>query len=839
MNETLDSNECLQVFIRCRPLLQSEMLLPIPVEVHPEVNKIIVRDVGGNKNAVKAFSFDKVFGPEAEQDLVYNNVAAPLIQEVLMGFNCTILAYGQTGTGKTFTIEGDRNAALNNTTKHSQAGIIPRSMEHIFEELAKQECDFEVNVSFLELYNEEIFDLLSKSDDLTKLKLYDSSKGSVRVQGLEMRNVNSMKDVYDVLDKGCKKRRKAFTLLNKMSSRSHTLFTVNVKMRERSTTIEKIKTGKLNLVDLAGSENIGRSGAVEKRAREAGLFLGNINQSLLALGRVITALCENAIHVPYRESKLTRLLRDSLGGQTKTTVIATISPSLFHLDETLNTLEYALRAKNIMNKPEVNAQVSATALTRDYLEKICCLEEQIKELSSKVNFQVDPDNVKNLEAAIATKSKELREEIEIKEKLMAESQELDILILKQRETLHSQKLELQKCISDQVEIAERLAQEQEEIRSEERELLILEPVMAKLHETLHKVLKEKEEITDEVKKMEETTSEVVNENSRLQKQFSSMCRAQRKFNEVLLNFKNQLMNSINEVQKAIICEKAECDQHLSSLDRGFGSFIESSEKLCQQFGNILNDVEKLKSIFQDALTETLRDEEIQAQERHSDIESNISSLISCSFDPLQPLLSNCEENLRNLFQSLAHWRDTLLQKLTGQENLLNNYLSTEDKNLWLLRDSCKVVTQKQKEFIKEYSEVISTALSEENERKMKFEGKINALEEALVQMQIFLTENLDNDLIKSNSVHEKFREHADGEMRNAESLIAFCESSIRSTENFTEEMSFSSSQTLENKMKDMILNIGVNVVHNKEDDLFASHYVHCLVHKLLIWNKGN
>ncbi|GBL95542.1 Kinesin-like protein KIF11 [Araneus ventricosus] len=695
---------------------------------------------------------------------------------------------------------------------NSKAGIIPRSMKHIFEELKKQKCDFEVSVSFLELYNEEIFDLLSKADGLTKLKLYDSSKGSVTVQGLEIRNVKSMDDVYDVLDKGCKKRRKAATLLNKMSSRSHTLFTVNVKMREHSTTIEKIKTGKLNLVDLAGSENIGRSGAVEKRAREA----GNINQSLLALGRVITALCENAIHVPYRESKLTRLLRDSLGGQTKTTVIATISPSVFHLDETLNTLEYALRAKNIMNKPEVNAQVSATALTKDYLGKICFLEAQIQKLSTKGNFQVDPDNVRYLEAAIATKSRELREEFEIKEKLMAESQELDIIILKQREALHLQKLELQKCKEDQVEIAERLAKEQEEIRSEERQLLILEPVMAKLHETLHKLLKEKEEITDEVRKMEEITSEVVNENSRLQKQFSKMCRAQRKFNEALLQFKNQLLNSVNEVQKAVLCEKTGCDKHLSSLDSGFGSFTESSEKLCQQFGNILNDVEKLKSNFQEALTDALRDEEIQAQERQSDIESSISSLISCNFDPLQPLLTNCEENLRNLFLSLTDWRDMLVQKLTSQENLLNNYLSTEDKNLWSLSDSCKDVTQKQKEFIQEYSEDISAALSEENERKAKFDEKINALEEALEQMQNFLTENLDNDVDKSISVHDKFRDHADGEMRNAESLIVFCESSIKSTEHFTEEMAFPSSQILDNKTKDMRENAN-NAIANYQD----------------------
>ncbi|GIY08716.1 kinesin-like protein Klp61F [Caerostris darwini] len=185
----MNSNESIQVFVRCRPLLESEKQLPVPVEVHPEVNKIIVHDIGCNKNAIKTFSFDKVFGPETQQAHIYNGVAAPLIQEVIMGFNCTILAYGQTGTGKTFTIEGNRFSTLDDSVEvHYMAGIIPRSMKHIFQELTQQKCDFEVNVSFLELYNEEIYDLLSKTDDLIKLKLYDSSspKGSVIIQGLEI-----------------------------------------------------------------------------------------------------------------------------------------------------------------------------------------------------------------------------------------------------------------------------------------------------------------------------------------------------------------------------------------------------------------------------------------------------------------------------------------------------------------------------------------------------------------------------------------------------------------------------------------------------------------------------
>ena len=182
-------------------------------------------------------------------------------------------------------------------------------------------------------------------------------KGAVIISGLEEVEVCSKADVYSILEKGSLKRQTASTLMNAHSSRSHTVFTATVYIREKAELVEGqdvLRTGKINLVDLAGSENIGRSGAIDKRAREA----GNINQSLLTLGRVITALVEQSSHVPYRESKLTRLLQDSLGGRTKTSIIATVSPAQCNYEETLSTLEYAHRAKNIQNKPEINQRLS-------------------------------------------------------------------------------------------------------------------------------------------------------------------------------------------------------------------------------------------------------------------------------------------------------------------------------------------------------------------------------------------------------------------------------------------------------------------------------------------------
>jgi kinesin family protein 11 len=208
----------------------------------------------------------------------------------------------------------------------------------------------------------------------------EDGKGSVVLRGLEEEVVYSANDIYALLERGSSKRRTADTLLNKRSSRSHSVFTITVHIKEESMGDEElIKCGKLNLVDLAGSENILRSGARDGRAREA----GEINKSLLTLGRVINALVEHSSHVPYRDSKLTRLLRDSLGGKTKTCIIATISPSAHSLEETLSTLDYAYRAKNIKNKPEANQKLSKAVLLKDLYLELERMKEDVRAARDK------------------------------------------------------------------------------------------------------------------------------------------------------------------------------------------------------------------------------------------------------------------------------------------------------------------------------------------------------------------------------------------------------------------------------------------------------------------------
>lgn len=244
--------------------------------------------------------------------MLYAEVIQPILDEALLGYNCTVFAYGQTGTGKTYTMEGDLTPSALGTFS-PEAGIIPRSLHRLFHML--EDSEFTIRVSFLEIYNEELRDLnssemlsqatesASSSSNAASLKIFDdaSRKGGVVVQGLEETYIKDAAAGIKILTRGSQRRQQASTNCNDQSSRSHSIFTITVTLKEVSSKGEDlIKVGKLNLVDLAGSENVGRSGAVMVRAREAGM----INQSLLTLGRVINALVEKSPHVPYRSVKV-------------------------------------------------------------------------------------------------------------------------------------------------------------------------------------------------------------------------------------------------------------------------------------------------------------------------------------------------------------------------------------------------------------------------------------------------------------------------------------------------------------------------------------------------------
>ncbi len=368
----------IQVYVRCRVRNQREV---------EEKSATVLTTPGGvrgssltltmNPSALsnKHYEFDRVFSPAAGQLMIFDDVVTPILNEMIAGFNCTIFAYGQTGTGKTYTMSGDMQDTLG--VLPDGAGIIPRALYALFERLEPFGADATVKCSFIELYNEELKDLISP-DKTNKLKIYDdTSKKShitTQVQGMEETWIKTAIEGVELLKKGSHERQVAATDCNDHSSRSHTVFCVTARITRTGDNGEQyVSEGKLNLVDLAGSENIQRSGAENKRAAEAGL----INKSLLTLGRVINALVDKSSHIPYRESKLTRLLQDSLGGQTKTCIIATVSPAKSNLEETISTLDYAFRAKNIRNKPQINQLLNKRTQLKEFTLEIERLKSEL------------------------------------------------------------------------------------------------------------------------------------------------------------------------------------------------------------------------------------------------------------------------------------------------------------------------------------------------------------------------------------------------------------------------------------------------------------------------------
>lgn len=367
----------INVVVRCRGRNEREVRENSGVVLSTEGvrGSSVELTMGPSALSNKTYHFDKVFSSAADQSMIYDDVVTPMLDEMLAGFNCTIFAYGQTGTGKTYTMSGDMNDTLGMLS--DAAGIIPRVLYALFNKLEMDDAEASIKCSFIELYNEELRDLISL-DDSAKLKIYEDNSGKGKsgtiVQGMEECHIKSAVQGVKLLQAGSHKRQVAATKCNDLSSRSHTVFTITAYIKRQGDNGEDyVSAGKLNLVDLAGSENIQRSGAENKRAAEAGL----INKSLLTLGRVINALVDRGSHIPYRESKLTRLLQDSLGGQTKTCIIATVSPAKSNLEETISTLDYAFRAKNIRNKPQINAMINKKTLLKEFTSEIEKLKSEL------------------------------------------------------------------------------------------------------------------------------------------------------------------------------------------------------------------------------------------------------------------------------------------------------------------------------------------------------------------------------------------------------------------------------------------------------------------------------
>ncbi|KAK2964348.1 putative Kinesin-II 85 kDa subunit [Blattamonas nauphoetae] len=543
MSEGKEDN--VQVVVRCRPLSQKEVDAKYKMCVHMNratgsIRIVRPKDSQSSGNPEHTYTFDHIYPPDATQTSIYDETCRRIINSVMDGFNGTIFAYGQTGTGKTHTMTG----------YPGDPGVIPRSFQHIFShiEQADKTKQFLVSVSYLEIYREKIQDLLSKKENAVDLPIKEHPKSGVYVKDLTIVVCKDPKMMEAVMQKGSDNRVVAETKMNKTSSRSHSIFQISVECADLSQ-LDKdgnpiVRVGRLNMVDLAGSERQSKTEATGDRLMEA----IEINKSLLTLGTVINMLTKkNPGHIPYRDSKLTRLLQDSLGGNAKTVMIANLGPAEYNYDETFSTLKYATRAKQIKNKPMINSANDPLVLKMQ--EEIAELKRMLEmQKQGDVVYQQDTEMIERLKRELDENAKEEKSALESDKKRLEEERK------KIEEDLKKRQAEVDKEKEERARIKSKLEKMQAKVIKGGSKFQELQELRRKDKQEYEEQLAQQRLQTEEAEKQKEKLRKEREEAKRqldakvvaeidLKKQFSSA-------QDELKTKSKQLESLLNEYKKA-------------------------------------------------------------------------------------------------------------------------------------------------------------------------------------------------------------------------------------------------------------------------------------------------
>ncbi|XP_053813831.1 kinesin-like protein KIF15 isoform X2 [Vidua chalybeata] len=700
-----------------------------------------------SKPEPKIFTFDYVANMETTQESVFSIVAKNIVESCMNGYNGTIFAYGQTGSGKTFTMMGPSDS--DNFT-HSLRGVIPRSFEYLFFLIEREKKkagsgkSFLCKCSFIEIYNEQIFDLLDSAS--AGLFLRESIKKGVFVDGAVEQVLSSAAEAYQVLTTGWRNRHVASTSMNRESSRSHAVFTITVESMEKNNEVVNIRSSLLNLVDLAGSERQKDTHTEGMRLKEA----GNINRSLSCLGQVMTALVDvnngKQRHIGYRNSKLTFLLRDSLGGNAKTCIIANVHPGSKCFGETLSTLNFAQRAKLIKNKAVVNEDTQGNV--SQLQAEVKKLKEQLAQLTSNLpsvcNTSVSQDAVEKgknninymnnfLEAMLFWEKSEGE-----KKNLLEKVAQLEELCAKKEKFVQSSKM-IVKFREDHIVRLERLhkeaggmllPKEQDDLLSDLRkEVQILKEQMEQ-HPRIVKYAMENHNLREEnkklrslqsVKKAHEIDAQTIAEleEAFLEASATEKSTGAQRLHSTTVSVEGNSLTSVERLEAHLLQTQAE----LATSKQEYEEFKELTKKKHMELESELQSLQKANQHLENILEATKAHKRLEASQlRRKSLKSiTTPARVYQLRSRLVPRISpdyNSED-----YQHSEEMLDDILKEPVPPE---------------MNEQACEAIAEELK-VAQEQLSTMQTKLDEEESKNMKLQQHINKLEHHSVQIQELLS----------------------------------------------------------------------------------------------------
>ncbi|KAM4558135.1 kinesin heavy chain-like [Odontesthes bonariensis] len=819
----MDPTECgvcgVKVMCRFRPLNDSE---------RSRGDKFIPKFNGEDTVVVagKPYMFDRVLPPNSEQVQVYDTCAKQIVKDVLGGYNGTIFAYGQTSSGKTHTMEG-------NLHDPRLMGIIPRISRDIFDHIYSMDenLEFHIKVSYFEIYLDKIRDLLDVSK--TNLAVHEDKNRVPFVKGCTERFVSSPDEVMDVIDEGKANRHVAVTNMNEHSSRSHSIFLINIKQENVET--EMKLSGKLYLVDLAGSEKVSKTGAEGAVLDEA----KNINKSLSALGNVIAALSEGTkTHVPYRDSKMTRILQDSLGGNCRTTIIICCSPSVYNEAETKSTLMFGQRAKTIKNTVSVNLELTAEEWKKKYekeKEKNRSLSIVIQKLENELQRWRKGESVPVDEQLSGRKKKSSSEIPAVMDSLAPPTAPLSEEEKTQYETLitdlYHQLDDKDDEINQHSQTSEKLNQQ---LMEQDELLLSSRQDHERLQEEASRLQKDNDSAKEEVKEVLQALEELAVNYDHKSQEAESKSRCNQQLNEELaqktagLEAAHRELSTLQELSSHHKRRSAEILglllRDLSEIGGVLGTtelkaMAEGSGVMEEEFTTARLYVSKMKSEVK-SLVSRSKQLEVSLKENTCRVEANERELSSCQLlvSQLRAKLGSLTDDLQKMEQKkrqLEESQDALMEELAklqaqGQMQELT-VMDKEKEHMSRLKDAVEMkrTLEEQMENHREVHQKQLSRLRDEIEQKQRDTDQLKDVSQALQLENRKLQSDLDKlrtedqnkeqKLQKLHFLNEK-REQAKEDLKGLEETV-------------TKEL-----QTLTDLRKLFIQDISSRVKNSSEND---------------------